>query len=97
MIGNSFWDDLSIDAFEKQTEIKMQAEALVNHWGKDITENDLLKLKAYSDGIHDPVEAAFAQAALNCYLEKKHDPEWIHASMFEKQTTTKRWWQVWER
>ena len=32
MIGNSFWDDLSIDAFEKQTEIKMQAEALVNHW-----------------------------------------------------------------
>jgi hypothetical protein len=40
MIGNSFWDDLSIDAFEKQTEIKMQAEALVNHWGKDITEND---------------------------------------------------------
>jgi hypothetical protein len=53
MMGNSFWDDMSIDAYEKQLEIDRMARDLVDHWGKELSENDLLKLKAYKDGGND--------------------------------------------
>ena len=96
MIGNTFWDDMSIDAYEKQLEIDRMARDLVDHWGKDLSEKDLLKLKAYSDGINNPIEQAFAKAALSYYQAQNFNPEFIHADML-KQSTTKRWWQFWKK
>lgn len=96
MIGNSFWEDMSIDAFEKQIEIKRMAQELVDHWGEELKETDLLKLKAYQDGGNDPVESAFARAALEYYQTQDYTPEFIHADMYNK-TSTKRWWQIWKR
>ena len=61
MIGSTFWDDMGIDAYEIQLAIEAQAKTLVDHWGKELTETDLLKLKAYSDSQNNPIEAAFAQ------------------------------------
>ena len=96
MMGQTFWDDMSIDAYEKQLDIDRQARDLVDHWGKELTENDLLKLKAYSDGGNNPIETAFAQSALRYYQTQDYKPEFIHADMYGK-TETKKWWQIWKR
>ena len=96
MIGNTFWDDMGIDAFEIQLAIEAHAKTLVDHWGKELTETDLLKLKAYSDSQNNPVEAAFAKSALAYYQTQGYQPEFIHADM-ANQSTTRRWWQFWKR
>ena len=96
MIGNTFWDDMGIDAYEIQLAIESQAKILIDHWGKELTETDLLKLKAYSDSLDNPVETAFAQIALKHYQAQDYQPEFIHADM-SKQSTTKRWWQFWKK
>lgn len=96
MIGQSFWEDMSIDAYEKQLEIETMAKDLINHWGNDLKEIDLLKLKSYGLNADSPVEAAFAKAALDYYLTQDYNPEFIHADMVSK-TTSKRWWQIWKR
>jgi hypothetical protein len=96
MMGNSFWDDMSIDAYEKQLEIDRMARDLVDHWGKELSENDLLKLKAYKDGGNDPIESAFAKSALDYYLTQNYNPAFIHADMYGK-SSSKRWWQIWKR
>jgi len=96
MIGNTFWDDLGIDAYEVQLAIEAQAKTLVDHWGKELTETDLLKLKAYSDAIDNPVETAFAKSALEYYQTQNYEPRFIHADMAH-QSTTRRWWQFWKK
>lgn len=96
MMGQSFWEDMSIDAYEKQLEIDRMARELVDHWGKDLKEVDLLKLKAYSSQSDNFIEAAFAEAALAYYQTQNYNPEFIHADMAGK-TSTKRWWQFWKR
>jgi hypothetical protein len=95
MIGDTFWDDMGIDAYEKQVEIEQMAHVLVDHWGKSLTEKDLLKLNAYSNCNDNPIEAAFARAALEYYKQQDFDPEFIHADMCS-QTNSKRWWQIWK-
>lgn len=96
MIGQSFWEDLSIDSFEKSVEIETMAHALVDYWGKDLTESDLLKLKAYTDSHSNPVEVAFASSALEYYMTKDYKPDFIHAEM-QGNSTIKHWWQFWKR
>jgi len=96
MIGNDFWEDMSIDAYEKQLEIDRMAQELIDHWGSDLKEIDLLKLKSYGLGNHDPIESAFARAALKYYQTQNYNPEFIHADMYGK-TSTKKWWQIWKR
>lgn len=96
MIGNTFWDDLGIDAYEIQIAIEAQAKTLVDHWGKELTETDLLKLKAYSDSLDNPIETAFAQKALAYYQTQDYQPEFIHSGM-SNNSITKRWWQFWKR
>jgi len=96
MIGSTFWDDMGIDAYEIQLAIEAQAKTLVDHWGKELTETDLLKLKAYSDSQNNPIEAAFAQIALKYYQTQNYQPEFIHSGM-SNNSTPKRWWQFWKR
>lgn len=96
MIGNSFWDDMGIDAYEKQLEIESIAHQLIDHWGKDLKEVDLLKLKSYGLNLDNPIEAAFAKAALEYYLTQNYQPEFIHADM-KSTLSTKRWWQFWKK
>ena len=96
MIGNTFWDDMGIDAYEIQLAIESQAKILVDHWGKELTETDLLKLKAYSDSSDNLVEAAFAKSALAYYQTQSYEPRFIHADM-ATQSTARRWWQFWKK
>jgi len=96
MIGNTFWDDMGIDAYEIQLAIEAQAKTLVDHWGKDLKEVDLLKLKSYGLNLDNPIEAAFAKAALDYYLTQDYQPEFIHSGM-SNNSTSKRWWQFWKR
>ena len=96
MIGNTFWDDLGIDAYEVQLAIEAQAKTLVDHWGKDFTETDLLKLKAYSDSQDNLVEAAFAKSVLVYYQTQNYEPQFIHADMANR-STARRWWQFWKK
>lgn len=96
MIGNNFWEDMSIDAYEKQLEIDRMARDLIDHWGKEIKEIDLLKLKSYGLNTDNPIEAAFAKAALDYYLTQDYNPEFMHADMADKKLS-KKWWQIWKR
>jgi len=96
MIGQSFWEDMSIDAYEKQLEIETMARELVDHWGSELKEIDLLKLKSYGLNADDPVEAAFARAALKYYQTQDYNPEFIHADM-KSVKTKKSWWKFWSK
>lgn len=88
MMGNDFWADLEIDAFEKQLELEAIAKTLIDHWGKELTENDLLKMKAYTDSQINLVETAIAKAALAYYLTQDYSPEFIH----KYQSSPKKSW-----
>ena len=95
MLGNDFWGDLEIDALEYEQDIESVAIDLVDHWGKELTEADLLKLKAYSSCGDTPIQCALARAALEYYLTQNYNPEFIHAGM--KTEVKKPWWQFWKR
>jgi hypothetical protein len=93
MIGNSFWDDLGIDAYDFQLKIEHSAQALIDYWGKDLTQADIYKLHAYSELCDNPIEKQFAQAALTYYKTQGYEFVWLDTNPI----TCKRWWQLWKR
>ncbi len=95
MIGNDFWGDLEIDAIEYEKDIELVAKELIDHWGKELTEKDLLKLKAYSTCADTPIHCALAKAALEYYVTQDYKPEFIHAGVESKPK--KVWWKFWKR
>jgi len=96
MIGKTFWEDLEIDVIEYENNISSVAKTLVDHWGKDLTESDLLKLKAYASHADEPVQCAIAKYALEYYLTLSHNPGYIHSNMSTTQNR-KKWWKFWIR
>jgi len=80
MLGSDFWGDLDIDVVEIQITVDDQARLLIDHYGKELTEADLLKLKGYSDTDANPLEKALALSALKYYTEnsEKYNPKFIH-------------------
>ena len=95
MIGNDFFGDLEIDAIQYEKDIESVARDLIDHWGKDLTEKDLLKLKAYGNCSDTPIQCALAKAALEYYLTQDFKPEFIHAGMDTSPKT--KWWQFWKQ
>jgi len=94
MLGNDFWGDLEIDAVEYEQNIESVARDLIDHWGKELTEKDLLKLKAYGSCADTPIQCALAKAALEYYLAQDYNPEFIHAGM--TYSPKKPWWKFWK-
>jgi len=93
MIGNTFWEDLEIDAVEVSEDVNHIAHTLIDHWGSSLTENDLLNLSAYSKCADTPIECALAKAALAYYQTKNFNPDYIHSNM--DTSPKKRWWKFW--
>jgi hypothetical protein len=84
MIGKDIFEDLSIDSIEIEQELKERARVLVDHWGPEITENDLLRLNAMINSNESTVEHTMAKYILEYYLTKDFVPEFIHADMLER-------------
>ena len=93
MIGNTFWEELEIDAVELCVDVKDKAHSLIDHWGSSLTEKDLLNLSAYSKCADTPIQCALAKEALFYYQTKNFNPEHIHADM--DTTPKKKWWKFW--
>lgn len=81
MIGKDFWENMEIDAVAEQQNIDFLAEQLIDKFGPDITEADLLKMNAFSDSMHDPIQTALVRASLEYYKTQDYSPEWIHGDM----------------
>jgi len=92
MIGKDIWEDIQIECVDLQITIDESARILIDHWGKDITKSDLLKLNAMSDTSHNGIERAIAKAALSYYGKKNYQPDFIHQY---KIITKKPWWKFW--
>ena len=94
MIGKNFWEDMQIDAVIIDEQIKDIAKELVDHHGKKLTENDLLKMNAFSDSMAEPIQTAIVREAAKYYKTCDFNPEWIHSDMSgrteEKKSLFKR-------
>jgi hypothetical protein len=86
MIGNTFWDDLGIDAYETKLDIEYRAQQLLEYWEKHLTESDRAKLQQYCQSSDNPVEALYAKAIL----------ETLGEDIWYIEKTKKRWWQLWK-
>lgn len=96
MLGTDFWGDLDIDVVELQISVDEAAKELVDHYGKELTEGDLLKLKGYGDTDANPLEKAVALAALKYYTSnvEQYNPKFIHQ---HNTVIKKKWWQFWKK
>lgn len=94
MMGKDIWEDIDIDALVLQQEVNEKAIALIDHYGKEITEIDLLKMNTRSDSSADPVNTALVRACLEYYKTKDYKPEFIHATQ-DLTPRKKKWWKFW--
>lgn len=81
MIGKDFWEDMQIDSVIIDEQVKLIAKELVDHHGKNLTENDLLKMNAFSDSMAEPIQTAIVREAAEYYKTCDYNPEWIHSDM----------------
>ena len=85
---------MQIDAVIIDEQIKDIAKELVDHHGKKLTENDLLKMNAFSDSMAEPVQTAIVREAAKYYKKCDYSPDWIHSDMSgrteEKKSLFKR-------
>ena len=86
MIGNTFWDDLGIDAYETELDIEFRAQQLLEYWQSKLTDSDRAKLQQYCQSSTNPVEALYSKAILQALGE----------DIWYIETTKKRWWQIWK-
>ena len=93
MIGDNLFEDMNIDAFEIETDMKSRAQTLIDHWGKSLTENDLLKLNAMVHAEGSSAEYSIAAYALEYYLTQDYQPEFIHTNNVSYKK--KPWWKFW--
>ena len=89
MIGKDFWENMEIDAIDQQQTIDMIAKNLIDHFGNEITEADLLKMNAFSDSNHCPIQTAIVRACMKYYATQDYAPDWIHSDM-EGRTVEKK-------
>jgi len=81
MIGKDYWENMEIDATAEWQNIEFHAKQLIDKFGPEITEADLLKMNAFSDSMHDPIQTALVRASLEYYKTLDYSPEWIHNNM----------------
>jgi len=93
MLGKDFWEDLDIDAAEFNVQIEVSAKALIDEWGSKLTEADLLKLNAYVHAQDKSIEGSIAASALEYYLTKDYNPQFIHYYESKKKAP---WWKFWK-
>lgn len=93
MIGKNIFEDMGIDAYEVEVDMKARAESLVNEWGSKLTEGDLLQLNAMVNSNSSNAENSIAAYALEYYLTKNYKPEFIHA--VKTPLREKPWWKFW--
>ena len=70
MMGKDIWEDIEIDTYVLQQKVNEMAIELVDHYGKELDEGDLLKLNGYSDYNGNPEEKALCLACLEYYKTK---------------------------
>ena len=94
MMGKDIFEDMNIDALQFEMEMEDAAKILVNNYGKDLTEADLLQLSGMvqSDGAN--AENILAGYCLEYYLTQNYYPERIDANKFPS-TQKKSWWKFW--
>ena len=94
MMGKDIFEDMNIDALQFEMEMEDAARQLVNNYGKELTEADLLQLSGMvqSDGAN--AENIIAGYCLEYYLTQTHYPERIDANKFPS-TPKKSWWKFW--
>ncbi len=93
MMGKDFFEDLSIDAYEIEIDMQNRAQQLIDHWGHELNEADLLRLNAMVHAEGSNAEYSMAAYALEYYLTKNHDPEFIHT--VRTSSKKKPWWRFW--
>ena len=93
MIGKDFWENMEIDAIEQQQNVELIAKSLIDKFGPDITEADLLKMNAFSDSMHDPIQTAIVRASLTYFSQQDYSPEWIHSDMEGRTIEKKNIWK----
>ena len=74
MIGKDLWEDMDIDSLHFESELKHAATQLITEYGKDLTETDILRLKALKDSQADPVKRVLAIYALEFYMTTDYAP-----------------------
>ena len=93
MIGNTLFEDLNIDAQELEFDMQSRAQQLIDHWGPRLTEADLLQLNALVHANSNNAENSIAAYALEYYLTKDYQPEFIHTNKIPYKK--KPWWKFW--
>lgn len=92
-MGKDIFEDIGIDAYEVELDMEQRAKSLVDQWGKQLTEGDLLKLNAMVHAEGSNAEYSIAAYALQYYLTKNYRPEFIHA--VKTPLREKPWWKFW--
>lgn len=94
MIGNTFFEDLNIDAQELEFDMEHRAKLLIDEWGPKLTEADLLQMNALVHASTSNAENSIAAYALEYYLTKDYKPEFIHTTK-DLTPHKKKWWKFW--
>lgn len=89
MMGKDLWEDMDIDSLHFESELKYAATQLITEYGKDLTETDILRLKALQDSQADPVKRVLAIYALEFYKTTDYAPKRETTYTFKE----KKWWQ----
>lgn len=95
MVGKDFWEELEIDAVHYENELRSIAEDLIDDWGEDISEADLLRLNALSKALDSRVENVIAAYALEYYMTHDHKPQFIH--QYRNSPVKQPWWKFWKK
>lgn len=93
MMGKDIFEDMSIDALQFELEMEEAAKALVNNYGKELTEADLLRLNGMVQSDGSNAENILAAYCLQYYLTQNYTPERIDKNKFPPQK--KSWWKFW--
>lgn len=93
MIGKDLFEDISIDGIGFEEEMRQAAHQLIDQWGKELTEGDLLRLSNMVQSNGTEAEHIIAAYALEYYLTKNYRPEFIHA--VKTPLREKPWWKFW--
>jgi len=92
MMGKDIFEDINIDALQFDMEMEDAARQLVDNYGKELTESDLILLIVLTDGA--TTESILAQYCLDYYLTQNYQPERIDTNKFPS-TAKKAWWKLW--
>ena len=92
MIGNDIWDDIDIDSMHLQSEVNHMAVNLIDQYGENLTQTDILNMKTIAGTEEDHLKRALAAACLSYYESIGYTPK---DRTVNETPSNKAWWKLW--